>query len=405
MSTSSKNQEKEINPVHILEAVEKKLSKKVYLKATLKLIAHLAYIRRKWKLSAAFNKKSFKQVLTDMFELIWKYRGITVMYHGTKVFIDEYFSERLHEKEHLISEYMLEKEAIHIFWVSSSHDIAKMKQIDNKTSGFDFLQKNNLPTTKRYGILKSNGISITWETPQGTLHNLTELLNTHKKVFTKPDNDSLGRGCAILSKGENSSILLNDKTVSESLFAQQLNRHLLVEEIVSQIPECEMWHPSSLNTLRLITLRNPENKEFYIERAIFRMGVDGAHTDNWCTGGIGVRVFPNGNLDKYGFYCDSTKAPCIAHPNTGKVFENFCLSGYNEAAQLVLKAHKLLKRINGIGWDIAFTERGPIIIEMNPIFSVFQAQCGGLRKLIENHYLPQALQNCTRWKDLAHLLS
>lgn len=395
----------EPNPQNILDTVANRLPQKYYWQATLKLFANLYYVQKKWRQAYAFNKKSFSAVLSDMFKLIWKYHGITVVFHGTKVFIDEYFSERLHEKDHSVTEYMLEREASHIFWVSSSHDIAKIRQIDNKTSGYDFLQKNNLPTTTRYGVLKRENQNIIWETSQGDHRSLDNLLNTYQRVFIKPDNDGVGRGCAVLAKGKNGAIILNDKIINEDDFACHINRPLLVEEIVTQIPECEIWHPESLNTLRLITMRNPQTREIYVERAIFRMGVGNAHTDNWCTGGIGVKVFPNGKLDKYGYYCDSTKAPDTEHPDSGKQFEGFKLSSYNEATKLVLKAHQLLKRINGIGWDIAFTERGPIIIEMNPFFSVFQAQCGGLRKLIEEHYLPQAKKNCARWKDLTNLLS
>lgn len=395
----------EPDPQKIMEAVAKQLPKKYYILATIKLVSMIPYIRTKWKHAVAFNKKKFTQVIFDMFHLIWKHYGITVMFHGKKVFVDEYFSERLHEKEHKVEEYMLEREAAHIFWMSSSHDIAKMRQIDNKTSGYEFLQKNHLPTTNRYGILKSTGEQIIWESTNGDTGTLMDLMNIHHKVFIKPDNDGIGRGCAILEKGENGGLLINKQHITERHFAQQLKRHLLVEEIVTQIPECAEWHPGSLNTLRLITMRNSDTKELYIERAIYRMGVGDAPTDNWCTGGIGVKVHPNGELDKYGYFCDPVKAPCTVHPDTEKLFEGAILTHYKEAAQLVLKAHKLVKRINGIGWDIAFTERGPIIIEMNPFFSVFQAQCGGLRTLIEKQYLKQAQKNYHRWKDLAHLLS
>jgi len=400
---SSVNNSSEPNPQIIINAVSGKLKKIYYVWATLRLICKLPTIYLLWARSYAFKKKRFLKVFMDMCKLIWRYHGVSVMFHGMNFFVEEYFSERLHEANHSVDEYMLSREAAAIFWVSSSHDIANIRKINNKISGYNFLRKHRFPRTTRYGVIYRVGNQVEWKDEFGNVSSVKALLKKYQKVFTKPDDECIGRGCAVLEEAKG-NIMLNDREIRESELAKFLKKPQLIEEIVEQAEEYAAWHPQSLNTLRIITMRNPETRELYVERAIFRMGTGSSHTDNWCAGGIGVKVFSNGTLDKYGYFCDPSVIPVTAHPDTNKRFEGSELPHYDDAVELALRAHKIIRRINGIGWDIAFTNRGPIIIEMNPFFSIFQAQCGGVRKKVYKDYLPQAIKNANRWADLEAML-
>lgn len=403
MSSTDTNT-KEPDPQIVIDAVSGSISKKYYVIATLHLICKIPSIYLLWKQACAFRKKKFPKVLMDMFMLIWRYHGILVMFHGINCFIEEYFAERLHEVGHTIENYMLAQEVADIFWVSSSHDIANIRKIDNKISGYNFLTKHNLPTTTRYGMIYVKGENVIWEDQQKNVLSVNDLLNKYRKVFTKPEDECVGRGCAILEKGLSGGILFNATEIGERELAKYLKKPQLIEEIVEQTSECASWHPQSLNTLRIITMRNPKTRELYVDRAIFRLGTGSSHTDNWCSGGIGVKVNANGKLDKYGYYSNPAIPPATMHPDSNKIFENAELPYYNEAVELVLRAHRIIRRINGIGWDVAFTKRGPIIVEINPFFSIFQAQCGGIRKKVYEDYLPQAIKNASRWAELESML-
>ena len=56
-----------------------------------------------------------------------------------------------------------------------------------------------------------------------------------------------------------------------------------------------------------------------------------------------------------------------SHPVTGVTFEGFRLTQFDEARALVLKAHNVegFRDYSMIGWDVAFTPDGPILIEGN----------------------------------------
>jgi hypothetical protein len=52
------------------------------------------------------------------------------------------------------------------------------------------------------------------------------------------------------------------------------------------------------------------------------------------------------------------------HPDTGKDL-SFVLPDWEQAVQLACKAARTFNRIRSLGWDIGFTDRGPVILEAN----------------------------------------
>lgn len=97
------------------------------------------------------------------------------------------------------------------------------------------------------------------------------------------------------------------------------------------------------------------------------MGVGKAHIDNEESGGL----FINYNLKKLRL---DKKAYCyfghggktyLKHPNTNFIFENTELPYPEQIFKNVKKAAQLFPNSKIIGWDIAFTSEGPVIIEGN----------------------------------------
>ena len=63
-----------------------------------------------------------------------------------------------------------------------------------------------------------------------------------------------------------------------------------------------------------------------------------------------------------------------AHPVSGKVFAGTQLPDWAEACEMAREAHALFPEFGVIGWDVAFTENGPLLIECNdnPFHSLYQ---------------------------------
>lgn len=82
------------------------------------------------------------------------------------------------------------------------------------------------------------------------------------------------------------------------------------------------------------------------------------------------------------------------HPDSHIPFAGYTIPYYEQAVDMVIRAHHLHKGLNGVGWDVAITENGPLMIEANPFFDfgIMQATTHGYRKLLWQSYLPQALK-------------
>ena len=53
------------------------------------------------------------------------------------------------------------------------------------------------------------------------------------------------------------------------------------------------------------------------------------------------------------------------HPLTKKKFSDVKIKGVKEAFEMCMEAAKKVSQIWYIGWDVAFTEHGPLIVEGN----------------------------------------
>ncbi len=74
--------------------------------------------------------------------------------------------------------------------------------------------------------------------------------------------------------------------------------------------------------------------------------------------------------------CGSGMKDVIAHPDTGVVFDGFRLPFWSEAMELVKTGQRCFPNLRTLGWDVALTENGPVIIEANsrwdpPLYAPF----------------------------------
>lgn len=157
----------------------------------------------------------------------------------------------------------------------------------------------------------------------------------------------------------------------------------------SAVANCELLsaiQPNSVNTLRIVTLSDGTGDIKLLSPGGLRVGGGGA-VDNWAAGGLFVGITKDGCLQKYGFYKPGkTKfAKSSCQPQTGFVFDGVKLPYYDDAVALVKKAHAILSEVRTIGWDVALTPTGPVIIEGNDNWeiSLMQIVAGGLKNRLE----------------------
>lgn len=122
-----------------------------------------------------------------------------------------------------------------------------------------------------------------------------------------------------------------------------------------------------------------KNGEIKIQLSFIKLGGENSIVDNIggkSGGGIAIPInHETGELKGVGYLEVGDKLRVSKIPSNNNKFEGFVVPYYNEAVDLVKKAHKeVFHELKHIGWDIGITDNGPILIEANSGADTFAAQ-------------------------------
>ena len=146
---------------------------------------------------------------------------------------------------------------------------------------------------------------------------------------------------------------------------------------------------TALNTTRIYTILNG-NEPVYLG-GYQGFATNNSLTDSWSQGSlyVGINVekeclFGNGLTST----SDKRQGLLPSHPDSEIIFEGYPFPYLNEAIDLCIRAHRFLYFNFVIGWDVAITDEGPIIVEANekPGINVLQSLNGGIRSIVQEKY-------------------
>ena len=191
---------------------------------------------------------------------------------------------------------------------------------------------------------------------------LNDNLNSFKKMvankdslIVKPNNNSGGIGVE--------KVTVSDFKDSTSLYNHLVEKkQLLVEEVIKQHKELNRLHPTSVNTIRIITIRQGNDVDFVT--AFLRIG-NGKVVDNTCSGGMLTMIDLTTGKTLYPA-CDAALNVFEKHPITNVEIANFQLPYWTECLEFTKKLAKVVDDVNYVAWDIAITDKGPVVVEGNP---------------------------------------
>lgn len=167
-------------------------------------------------------------------------------------------------------------------------------------------------------------------------------------------------------KIKNQEIFINNNKESITKLKRIIGKNIWIiqENINNQIYDYAQFHPSSLNTIRVITVKF--GLEIVVLWAFFRMGVNNSFVDNFTSGGIVCPInILNGTLGEFGISKPESAGKTVRHPNSGIVYKGFKLPYWENIIEYVKNAHHLFYGLHSIGWDVAVTTNGIILIEAN----------------------------------------
>lgn len=190
---------------------------------------------------------------------------------------------------------------------------------------------------------------------------------SNKKIdlFCKAIDEECGVGVYHVEKRGN-ELYANSKSIT---FLELMNLlgslRMIVEERIIQHSELAKYHANSVNTMRITTVTDVNSNDIIILPPILRVGAGDNSVDNWTRGGLIIEVSLEGTVGKYGYYKPGYGTKESVHPDSGVIFEGQKIPMFAEVLDMVTSMHKAIGAIHSIGWDIAISEQGPIVIEGN----------------------------------------
>ncbi len=137
---------------------------------------------------------------------------------------------------------------------------------------------------------------------------------------------------------------------------------VIIEELIRQTPELAAFHPASVNTVRITTLRLGDRAIAF--HPFLRAGVGASIVDNGGSGGILAAINPEtGAVETAGRDEDGTDYE--THPDTGVAFRGFQLPQWPELLTLADELSRIVPTNRYTGWDFALTARGWVLVEAN----------------------------------------
>ena len=165
-----------------------------------------------------------------------------------------------------------------------------------------------------------------------------------------------------LSQNEDLSALYERLTKSD---------YMIVEEELTQHEKMKSLAPSSVNTVRIATLNHAGT--LHVLYSLIRISNGQSPVDNVCHGGMYTPVDGGGVIRKPA-YCTATGEFYDPHPFSKTPIVGFEIPYFNEAVEMVKKAAMMFPKMEYLGWDVAITPTGPVLIEANNLPSYDLAQ-------------------------------
>ncbi len=188
------------------------------------------------------------------------------------------------------------------------------------------------------------------------------------EFFVKPIDGGMGRDVRLIRPG--------DDVATFVLTA----RNVIVQPRIRQHPLLQELSPHSANTVRIDTLRVEDH--WVNSAAVLKAGVGKSIVDNGSAGGVSIGIdVESGKLQSVGRQKPkfSTKV-YDHHPDTGVVFEGIVVPHWQLLRDTVARAADAMLPLQTLGWDVAITEEGVLLLEANHNWDpdIFEDSWGGL---------------------------
>jgi D-alanine-D-alanine ligase-like ATP-grasp enzyme len=212
------------------------------------------------------------------------------------------------------------------------------------------------------------------QAPEESLQKLSAL--DEGELVVKPTNGDGGSGVMLFRKRDKlflnqDGIALQENSVLETMGRFRKYRKWIVQQRLHSHEEIFRINASNaLQTLRIVTLVDDQQEPSLLV-AHLRLAGDGSQIDNFgagSTGGMICLIDTNAGIIFTGYAlsdCGTRMIKNPTHPDTGNALQGLSVPLWDDIRKLAFEAALAMTPTRTIGWDIAVTPEGPMIIEAN----------------------------------------
>ena len=240
---------------------------------------------------------------------------------------------------------------------------------------FDYLLNNKIAcnevlqqyvTVPKIYAMKRDRLLFDFSNSNMTYEQVYEIIKHHSPLFIKPYAKGKGNGVFRLDY-KNGCPCIDEKQVSYDDMIAFLKKQedWMICQAMSQHSYSSQIYDKTVNTIRLITLRDPKTDEFKIFFAVQRIGTkETIPVDNGSRGGLVSKIdLETGTLSEA--RCLHNLDVHMVHPDSGAPIEGVRIPDWDNLKESMLRLAKKLPYMYFVAWDILITPDGFCIIEAN----------------------------------------
>ena len=198
----------------------------------------------------------------------------------------------------------------------------------------------------------------------------TTFIHHHSLFMAKPVDQLCGKGIEKIDSRN-----FDDEELYERLIKQQ---QFLLEELIIQDDTMASLNPSSINTIRIVTIL--KNDKVYMPFMALRMGRSGVVVDNFNHGGLNALINEKGEV--YTLAVTKDEREYEYHPDSHVKIKGFKIPHFAKLLETADAIARVTPELGMCGWDFCIAkDKGIVAIEGNHLPGYDLYQCYGQRPI------------------------
>jgi hypothetical protein len=215
---------------------------------------------------------------------------------------------------------------------------------------------------------------------------LAELLEDHApiRLVVKPVAGRGGKGVFFVQVDREGGLEVDGGPTTVDRLAARIGamhsdgiRGALLQERVAPHDDIAAINRTALNALRVHTLLRGDG-DVEVGEVVLRVARTGRETESLAEGALAIDVAADGRLGPGIARAPlGSGRPVTVHPDTGVTFSGRALPDWERVQSIVIAGASALPKLRSVGWDVALTAEGPLVIEANADWNPLVAQTHG----------------------------